>query len=182
MTPRYLGEKLLAKKNPLRVGFYTVRQKLKGRKCYTRNGAVRKDKDSKNYARSYREPWLLVSSLNSARYAKKIVAIYKTRMSIEEGFRDTKSRQYGLSMQDNVTLKPERLIVWLLLAALAAFLAWIIGYHAEKQGLHRSFQSNSIKHRRVLSYVYLGCQIVRKKINIPIDLKNIRFSNTEVFI
>lgn len=181
-TPRYLGEKLLAKKNPLSVGFYTVTQKRKGRKGYTRTGAIRQDKDSKNYSRSYREPWLLVSSLKEERWAKHVVARYRERMRIEEAFRDTKSRQYGLSLQDTITLKPKRWVVWLLLAALATFLAWVFGYHAERQGLQYSFQANSIKHRRVLSYVYLGCQLIRKNIAIPIDLASLCFSHYEDFI
>lgn len=180
-TPAYLGEMTLTKKNPLQVHFYTVIQRLKGRRCYTRRGKIRQDKDSKNYSRSVREPWLLVSSLNGSRYAKKIVKCYKSRMSIEEAFRDTKSSQYGLGLQENKTLKPERLIVWLLLAALAFLLAWVVGYTAEQQDLQRQFQANSTRVQRVLSYVYLGFQVLRKGIKLSLDLAKIEFSEAELF-
>lgn len=99
------------------MSFYIVKQKLRGRKSYCRNGQRRTDKDSKNYSRSYREPWLLVFSNNGKRPAKKVVALYKHRMSIEEVFRDLKSTQYGFSLKENITRKHERLIVWLMLAA-----------------------------------------------------------------
>jgi hypothetical protein len=171
---------VLAKKNPMSVGFYLVKQKLKGRKKYTRSGKLAKDKDSKNYARSYREPWLLVSSIKGKRAACKIVSLYQFRMTIEEAFRDMKSTQYGLSLQANKTLKTERLIVWLMLAALATFIAWLMGYAAEKLKLHYQFQANSIRHRRTLSYFYLGCQVIRKGMNISIQLTEIKFMAEEI--
>lgn len=179
---KYLGEKRLSRKNPLQVAFYSMKQLLKGRKRYYRNGRVRQDKDSKNYSRSHREPWLLVSSLKGYFMAKKIMIIYKHRMTIEEGFRDLKSTQYGFSMKENNTKKERRLIVWLMVAALSSLLAWLMGYAAEKLGLHYQFQSNSIRHRRVLSFFYLGCQIIRKKIKIPIDLHDIKFVEQEIYV
>lgn len=180
--PMYLGAKTLAEKNPLLMGFYIVRQVLKGRKRYTRQGAIRKDKDSLNYSRSHREPWLLVSSFMDAQMAEKVVALYKYRMTIEEAFRDMKSSQYGFSMEENNTQKVSRLIVWLVLNALASLVAWITGYTAEKKGLHHQFQANSIRHRRVLSYFYLGCQVIRKNLAIPIKLTEINFVSAEIFI
>ena len=96
-------------------------------------------------------------------------------MTIEEGFRDLKSSKYGLSLEDNETINTERLIVWLMLGALTCLYAWIIGFAAEAMNLQRQFQANSIRHRRVLSFFYLGCQIIRKKIEIIIDLNSIIF-------
>jgi len=179
--PNYLGEKKLSKKNSLLTQFYLVRQNLKGRIKKAKNGKRSQNKDSKNYGQSYREPWLLVSSLSGYSVAKKVTAIYKRRMTIEEAFRDTKSSQYGFSMDENKTRNRERLIVWLVIAALASLWAWIVGYAAEKRGLHSQFQANTIRDRRVLSFFYLGCQVIRKKIKIPIDLRQIQFTQ-EVFI
>lgn len=181
-TPQYLGEKKLTKKSSLLMAFYIVKQKMKGRKKRTRSGRICTDKDSKNYSRSYREPWLLVSSIKGYFAAKKVVQLYKRRMTIEEGFRDLKSSQYGFSMQENKTEKQERLIVWLLLAALASLFAWVVGRAAETKGLQYQFQANSIRHRRVLSLFYLGCEVIRKKINIPIDLETISFVNEEIYL
>ncbi len=182
LIPQFLGEKALSKEGSLVTSFYIVRQKLKGRKKYTRSGKRSIDKDSKNYGRSYREPWLLVSSLKGHRAAKKVVKIYKQRMTIEEGFRDMKSSQYGFSMEENKTQKRKRLTVWLLIAALASLLAWIVGYRAEQLNLHHQFQSNTIRHRRVLSFFYLGCQVIRKKIPIPIDLRFLNTLGEEIYV
>lgn len=174
--PKYLGKKTLTKNNKFITSFYIFKAKLKGRKKLNKNGKVSKDKDSKNHSRSYREPWLLVSSLDGKQFAKKVIDIYKTRMGIEEAFRDLKSPQYGFSFNENKTIRSERLIVWLLLAALASLCAWIAGFNAEEERLHKQFQANSIKHRRVLSYFYLGCQVIRKKIDIPIKISEKMFN------
>jgi Transposase DDE domain len=181
-TPKYLGNNKLSIKGPILTHFYAVINKLKGRKRYTNNGQVRVDKDSKNYGRSQREPWILVSSLSGTWAAKKVIKIYKFRMTIEEGFRDLKSSKYGFSMVENRTLARERLIVWLVLAALASFLAWIYGYVAEKNNLHYQFQANSIRSRRVLSFFYLGCQVIRKKLNIPINFSEINFIQGDIYV
>ena len=90
-------------------------------------------------------------------------------MAIEENFRDTKSTKYGFSFDKNETIKPERFTVWLMLAALASLVCWLSGATAEKLKLHYDFQANSYRHRRVLSFFYLGCQIIRKKIELTID-------------
>jgi len=133
-----------------------------------------KNTHSINYSNSYREPWLLVSSWNSYSASQRVIKIYKTRMTIEGSFRDTKSVEFGLSMNENITIKAARYTVWLLLAALASLIAWIVGYAAEKQELHFDFQANTYRHRRVLSFFYLGCQIIRKNIEIIIDLDEIQ--------
>ena len=93
-----------------------------------------------------------------------------------ETHRDTKSTEFGFSLNENKTIKAERYTVWLMLASLAALIAWITGYAAEKQGMHYDFQANTYRHRRVLSFFYLGCQIIKKKIAIPIDLNKIQQS------
>jgi hypothetical protein len=173
-VPQSLGTILLAEKNPIKTNLYTYCHKLKGRKKRTKSGAIDRHKDSKTHSRGYREPWLLVSSLSSSSAAKRIVKIYKLRMTIEGSFRDTKSTEFGFGMNENITIKAERYPVWLMLAALASLLAWIVGYAAETQGLHYAFQANTYRHRRVLSFFYLVCQIIGKKIPIPIDLDEIQ--------
>lgn len=160
-----LGEKKLSRKKTLKTHFYRYKHMLIGRKKYTKNKKVATDKDSINYGKSYREPWIIVSSLKND---CRVIRIYKQRMAIEEAFRDMKSSQYGFDLRSNGTLKAERLPLWLLLIALAYLVSWIVGYYAEKTGLHRHFQANTVK-TRVLSFVYLGCQIIRKKISLAIS-------------
>jgi hypothetical protein len=173
--PESLGSKILTKQNPLKANFYIIRDKLKRRKNRTKKGTVSKHKDSIAQGKAHREPWLLVSSLTGRWAAKKVIGIYRRRMTIEEAFRDLKSSRYGLGFGESKTLKHKRFIVWLLIAALAMLIAWIAGYIAEKIGLHYQFQANSIKKRRVLSFFYLGCQVIRKKLKWPPDLKKLKF-------
>ena len=112
--------------------------------------------------KSYKEPWLLVSSLaQTTDYASKIAKCYSARMQIEESFRDQKSQTYGLGSNAHQTYKKERLKVLLMLAALANWLHYMLGLAVEISGQHRSLQANSIKHRRVLSCNYLGMRLCR---------------------
>lgn len=154
-----LGEKRLSKHGGLQTNFYRYKHTLFGRKKYTKGKKIATDKDSINYGKSYREPWIIVSSLKNDCRA---IRIYKLRMSIEEAFRDMKNHQYGFDLRSNGTIKTKRLALWLRLIALASLIAWVVGYYAEKIGLHRQFQANTAR-KRVLSFVYLGCQIIRKK-------------------
>jgi hypothetical protein len=175
-TPTLWGEFKLSKDKPLKTNFYLYKHKLVGRHKLTKGGKRDRHKDSENHARSYREPWILVSSLKGFSAVKRVIKIYKFRMTIESSFRDQKSTQFGFSMNENVTLMAERYTVWLLIASLASFIAWIVGYAAEQKKLHYDFQANTYRHRRVLSFFYLGCQIIRKKIDIEIQLHEIRLT------
>lgn len=160
---KFLGKMILTKNNPFESNVYAVRGKLKGRKALTKQGKIRKDKDSKKYSRSYREPWLLASSLSGNGAPKKVKEIYSRRMTIEEGLRDLKSSQYGFGLEEGKTKKAKRRDILLLIGMLASLVALLTGKVGEKMKLQYQFQSNSIKHRRVISLVYLGCQLIRKK-------------------
>jgi hypothetical protein len=165
-----LGKLVLTRKNPTESYFFIVKGKLKGRKALTKQGKVRRDKDSKAYSRAHREPWLLASSLTGRNAAKKVEHIYSRRMTIEEAFRDLKSVRYGFGLDESKTRIKGRRDILLLIAMLASLIAWLTGKAGEKMKLQYQFQSNSIKHRRVISLFYLGCQLVRKKIPISSSL------------
>jgi hypothetical protein len=175
--PKYLGSYFIAKSNVFQCNVYLYKGKAKGRYKLTKTKKRATDKDSKKHSKANREPWLLVSSLAGDKFAKRVVKKYKMRMTIEENFRDTKSIDYGLNLNRNQTIKPKRYIVWLMLAALASLIAWIVGYVGEQLNLQYDFQANTYKHRRVLSFFFLGCQIIRKKIDIPIHFETIQFCN-----
>ena len=149
---------------------YVFKEKSKRRKSKTREGKKKQDSHTKDYSRSAREPWLLASSLGGANnlHAKRIIKLYKTRMQIEEGFRDLKSSRYGLSFEQSYSRGIMRLENLLLIAMLASLIAWLTGWLGEKKQLHRRFQVNSTKSRRVLSLFFLGCQIIIKKVKISI--------------
>lgn len=164
---RYLGFWAIAKTNVLLHHVVLYKGTPKGRYQMTKTKKPAQGKDSRKYSASWREPWFLVTSLEKVKEHPNLARIkYTRRMTIEESFRDTKSTRFGFSFDNNITFKPERYIVWLLLAAIASLIAWITGASAEKLKLHYDFQANSYKHRRVLSFFYLGCQLIRKKINV----------------
>lgn len=167
---KYLGTMILTEKNPMKSHLYLVKSKLKGRKVLTKKGKVNQHKDSRAYSRAHREPWLLASSLSGRCIGKKVQAIYNQRMTIEEAFRDMKSSRYGFGLEEGKTIKHSRRNIWLLIAMLASLIAWIIGNAGEQMKLQYQFQSNSIKHRRVISLFYLGCQLIRKNFSIPLSL------------
>ena len=81
-------------------------------------------------------------------------------MQIEEGFRDLKSTKYGFGFEHVNTRHIYRLNIFFLLAMLSTFLAWIMGWLAEKSNLQGQYQANSIKHIRILSLFYLGCRVI----------------------
>lgn len=169
-TPKSCGTNRLGVKAEFRTQLYVYQHELKGRKKRRKCGVLDESPDSTLFSRAHREPWILVSSLkNQYKIAERTVTIYKSRMAIEENFRDVKSEIFGFGMNENHTRLAARYIVWLMLSALASFIAWIVGYVAEQMGLHRDFQANTYRHRRVLSFVYLGCQVIKKGIDIPID-------------
>jgi len=112
--------------------------------------------------KAYKEPWLLVSSLPQVSdYARKIAKCYNARMQIEESFQGQKSQTYGLGSNTHKTYKIDRLRSLLLLAALANWLHYMLGLAIEMSGQHRTLQANSITHRRVLSFNYVGQRLCR---------------------
>ena len=104
-----------------------------------------------------------------------IVKLYKTRMQIEEAFRDTKSARVGFSLRESLSRNQQRLDILLLIGALATFITWLIGTWAELKQWHYRYQSNSNKMRRVLSTFFIGCQVMKEK---PPMLKRREYENT----
>ena len=169
-TPEYLGKAELCKSNPLEINLCIFKGKRKGRKGLNKSGKKRSDSTSLDYRKAAKEPWLLATSLPESYFlAKRVVKKFSFRMQIEEGFRDLKSSRYGFGFENAYSERRERIEVLLLIAMLASFIAWLTGWIAEKKGLHYQFQSNTIKNRRVLSLFFLGCQLIRRKIKIPVS-------------
>lgn len=160
-TPTLLGEIELCKEHGFKTTLYRYKGKALGRKNKTKRGKIKQTNQSKKHAKANKEPWLLVSSLLiNRKTAKKVVEIYSFRMQIEEGFRDLKSTKYGFGFEHVNTQHIYRLNVFFLIAMLAAFLAWVIGWLAEKVNLQAQYQANSTKIKRILSLFYLGYRII----------------------
>ena len=103
------------------------------------------------------EPWLLATSLSDP--AKAVVAMYRQRMHIEETFRDAKSSRFGISLCHARTSSADRANVLVLLASLSHLVAVLVGMAAEAAGLHRQFQANTVRTKRVLALATLGRMI-----------------------
>lgn len=110
-----------------------------------------------------REPWLLATSIADLD-AESISALYARRMQIEETFRDAKSRRFGWALEEACTCQAERVDVMVLLASLASLLTLMIGIAAEAAGVHRAFQANTVRSRRVLALTTLGRLVLLRRL------------------
>lgn len=130
-----------------------IRRQSYGKKTQSRH--------SKKNAQGENTPWLLVSSLGKEdASAKQVIQLYRTRMQIEEGFRDIKNQRTDFALFDTRTRSPKRLANLLLVGMLTMLVVWLMGRLAEEQQLHYHYQANTIKKYRVLSLFYLACLLV----------------------
>jgi len=162
-TPHYHGEVDIVRYRPFHCHLYLYKQRNKGRVKKTRYGRKACSKHSQKNAQRERSPWLLVSSLTEEQMqAKQLVQLYRTRMQIEEGFRDIKNQRTGFSLSNTRTRSPERLANLLLIGMLATLVVWLIGRMTEQKGEHYYYQANTMTKQRVLSLFYLGCLRLRQ--------------------
>ncbi|AWB65791.1 hypothetical protein C2869_18600 [Saccharobesus litoralis] len=155
--PKSLGSGLLGKTSPTRVNcrFHLYKGKIKGRKKLK----GRYPDTEKMYKSIAKEPWLLVSNDDDLT-AKTAVIYYSKRMQIEQNFRDDKSLRYGFSWRHSKTQGVRRISALCLISHVATLVLWLMGYQAEKRKMHLQFQANTIKTRRVLSFLTLAKNII----------------------
>jgi hypothetical protein len=178
-TPTYLGQMELARSSPLRCHFVLYKGKPKGRSKITYHGERARSKHSEQCAKREREPWLLATSLPAtSTLAKQIVKLYRTRMQIEESFRDVKSVRFGIGFELNLTRSANRSQILLLVAMIATFVLWLLGMTARHSNRHLHYQANTIKDRHVLSTIYLGMRVANDQ-RFKFQLKEL---NTAVII
>jgi Transposase DDE domain len=120
-----------------------------------------RNKEEREMRQSALDPWLLATSLADGD-AAYVVSLYAKRMQIEECFRDAKNHRFGWSLSDVRTASLHRAAVILLLAVIAMVVVTLIGLNAERRGIHRTYQANSIRHRRVLSLFVLACTLLAR--------------------
>lgn len=162
-TPRALGSVQIAESNPLSTRMVLYHRPPKRRKHRNKRDQVSQDSGSRAIARRQKEPWVLVSNL-PARSALpgKLVGIYRQRMQIEEGFRDVKSPLFGLGFGMHQSRQGRRIEILLLIAMLANVAVMVGGLHVRDSGQQRCYQSNSTRHRNVLSVWRLGLEWLRR--------------------
>ncbi|MEX2367317.1 MAG: IS4 family transposase [Pseudohongiellaceae bacterium] len=162
--PKYLGYIDLVKNVPLACHAYLVKKKKRGRVKKTVYGQRSTAKYSEKNAHRERTPWLIVTSLDGGeKMTKRIMNLYKTRMQIEEGFRDFKNSRWGFSLDEARAYASYRYENLLLVGALATFAVWLVGKLAEMKKQHQHYQANTVKSRSVLSIFYLGCRVLQKE-------------------
>lgn len=160
---RYLGYIDLVRSNPLACHAYLLKRKKQGRINPTRFGQRRASKHSEKNAHRERTPWLITTSLEGGtRSTKRVINLYKTRMQIEEAFRDMKNPRWGFSLREAKSTTTYRYENLLLVGTLATVTVWLIGKVAELKQWQSRYQANTTKKRNVLSTFYLGCQVFQK--------------------
>lgn len=164
----YLGYGFLNIQHPQAGYFYSYKAPSKGRHAHTRSGCHSDTEKSRKQAKAAKEPWIIFSSLKQS--PSQIIKAYGYRMTIEENFRDLKSGRYGLGLEMTHSKHKNRYQVMLILAMLAAVIAYLIGFVAEHHHVHYQFQSNSVKNKRVLSRFFLGCEIIYRNLIFPISI------------
>lgn len=138
--------------------------KPQGRKRLTRRGSRGRSRTDADFSNGAKDPMLLATSLRCA--ASAVLAAYKTRMQVEESFRDLKSHRFGFDFSSARSRNPRRLEVLLMIATLASIALSVVGAAAEKCRLHRQFQANTVRSRRVLSLLTLGKRILKNGIEL----------------
>lgn len=167
-TPIYLGQGELTKEHSLNTHFYLTKLPKQYRVSLNKLKKKGHYKSDIEHAKAANEPWFLATSLK--RRPDTIIKLYFYRMEIEEGFRDLKSSQFGFSFEKAYSSKIRRIQVLLMIAMLAAYILFFIGWGAEIKKWHYQFQANTIKNRRVLSLFYLGARVINKKKRINSSL------------
>ncbi len=160
--PEYLGPGTLARSEYARCDghFYLHKKEPKGRKNRRSRCRIERKSQIRDGRSSAKEPWLIFSSTNDFK-PREIMKLYSHRMQIEQNFRDEKSERFGFGLRASYSRSAGRMLVLSLLATLSTIVLWLIGYHAENKGLHLRYQANSLKSRRVISYLTLAENILR---------------------
>ena len=162
--PKRFDNSQIVRSNPFGCTLVLFKQRSKGRHASNPDGTRKASKRSKVHAQGAKDPWLLATSLASHRsLSKQVVAIYRQRMQIEEGFRDMKSTKFGLGYEQNKSVKKQRLTILVLLTTLASLVAILLGMVLVSSNKHRRFQANT-ETRSVLSFHYLGLRAVACRI------------------
>lgn len=160
--PEYLGSGTLARAEYAQCEghFYLHKKEPKKRKHKRSRCRISRYSQERDGRASAKEPWLTFSSTDEFSPAK-VMKLYSRRMQIEQNFRDEKNERFGFGLRGSHSRTEGRIRVLSLLAILATVVLWLIGYHAENKGLHLRYQENSVKSRRVLSFLTLAENILR---------------------
>ena len=155
--PKHLGLVHWVRRHPLDGELVAFFRPPKGRKHLTAQHRSAKSGASRKHAKREKEPWLLVVSPSLKAYsAVRVVDYYRSRMQIEEGFRDTKSTHYGLDFVSENRIDTERRANLLLIAALVIFALWLTGSCLKGTDIERQIKVNSSQDHSPYSVIFLA--------------------------
>ena len=158
-NPLPLGKVSLGKTKKAVIGFlYTYKERLAKHK--RKKGSPYPDVN-KAFSRYYRRGWVIFSSINKP--ARLLVNYYKKRMQIEQNFKDIKNEQLGFGLRRNQSVKMTPVNMLIFLAVVLNMIAWWFGLMLESLNKHWDYQANSIKHKRVRSFVHLARMAFRQE-------------------
>lgn len=159
-----LGKALWVRSKPLPGTLVAFYRAPKHRKDLTVQHRPAQSRSSRKQAAREKEPWLLVVSPSLKDYTPvDVVNYYRSRMQIEEGFRDTKSAHYGADLTQDSRINAERRANLLLIAALIIFALWLIGLGLKGTAIERQIKVCSNRDRSPYSVIFLAriaCQYV----------------------
>ena len=168
-----LGKFQYVRKHPVACRLVIIKKKALGRHQKTVRGEIRKSAQSLKQSQGQKEPWLLVvSPLLNQLSAEGVVAIYRSRMQIEQTFRDVKNSRWGLSLSESQTRQPRRLATLLLIGALACYALWIIGLLVKSLNFSMEFGSKK-KAKTALSTISLARCWIRETSSIILTARQI---------
>ncbi|ELV1556133.1 transposase, partial [Salmonella enterica] len=147
--------------------FYLHKKEPKGRKNKCSRCGIARPSQPKDAIPAAKEPWLIFSSTDDFK-PRVIMKLYSRRMQIEQHFRDEKSERFGFGLRASYSRSAGRVLALRLLATLSTIVLWLVGYHAENKGLHLRYQANSVRTRRVITYLTLAENVLRQS---PLILK-----------
>ena len=104
------------------------------------------------------------------RLSKQAVSIYRTRMQIEEEFRDMKSSAFGLGFEQSQSRLLHRLKILILLATSASLMLLLIGLSVIQSDAHKRYQANTTSKRRVLLFQFVARRAIQNK-SLRLDTK-----------
>lgn len=160
--PTYIGEVLFTHKE-FPCHFHLVRKHKIGRRVVNLWGKKSKRTNSIRCERMERDPWLLVTSLSKKECnARKAVKIYESRMQIEESFRDLKNYRNGFALRASRSKCTKRFDILILISTIATYILWLVGLACKRKNYHYGLQTNSIKHKDVLSIFTIGMESLRR--------------------
>lgn len=151
-----LGKGKIGKKTKRVSGYvYTYKERLSG-KSHKKNPYPTHEKQ---HSLSYRKGWIIFSTIEKSPHF--IVRYYKKRMQIEQNFKDIKNQEVGLGLRQNQSQTVDRITMLWFLACLIIIISWWFGLMLETTNQHWSYQANTVKNKRVRSFIHLARMVYR---------------------